>query len=404
MNPRQASLNFILFTVFLDVLGIGLMIPVLPSLIGTLTDSSVLQAYWFGLLATTYGVMQFFCTPLLGALSDRYGRRPVLLLSIFGLGMSYIVTALTYSLWLLLATRLVSGATGATFSVANAYVADITSPEQRGKAFGQIGAAFGVGFIFGPMIGGSLSAIDLRLPFLVAAALSLANWLYGYFVLPESLAPTKRSAINWRKANPFGALMHLGKLKGVGQLVLVFCCSALAQFILQNTWVLYTEFRFGWRPQDNGIALFVVGMTSAITQGVLMATLLKRFGELKLAIIGMLSAGIINIAYGLTTHTQLLYVLILMNFLSFAVNPALQSFISKAASEHEQGLTQGALNAINSIMIIIAPLIGTFLLAQISHLDADNWLMGITFFVCAGLHLLGAILTWRHFRLLKSTS
>ena len=166
MTTAKASLRFILVTVFLDVIGIGLMIPVLPSLIGEMTTSPDLQAYWYGALATTYGIMQFFCTPLLGALSDRYGRRPVLLLSIFGLGISYIVTAFTHSLVLLLLTRLVSGATGASFSVANAYVADITTHEERGKAFGAVGAAFGVGFIFGPMLGGMLGAIDLRLPYL----------------------------------------------------------------------------------------------------------------------------------------------------------------------------------------------------------------------------------------------
>jgi MFS transporter, DHA1 family, tetracycline resistance protein len=179
-QPRQASLNFILMTIFLDVLGIGLMIPVLPALIGSLTNSDQMQAYWFGALAATYGIMQFFCTPLLGALSDRYGRRPVLLISIFGLGISHIITALSNSLPVLLMARMFSGATGATFSVANAYVADITSPEERGKAFGKIGAAFGIGFIFGPVIGGSLGAINLHLPFFVAAALSLCNWLFCF--------------------------------------------------------------------------------------------------------------------------------------------------------------------------------------------------------------------------------
>ncbi len=401
MNQRAASLRFILVTVFLDVLGIGLMIPVLPTLIGEFTHSPDLQAYWYGALATTYGIMQFFCTPLLGALSDRYGRRPVLLLSIFGLGISYIVTALTQSLILLWMTRLLSGATGASFSVANAYVADITSHEQRGKAFGAVGAAFGMGFIFGPMIGGTLGAIDLRLPFLVAAGLSLTNWLYGYFVLPESLPLDRREPVSFKRANPFGALAHLKQLKGVGGLVFVFACTVLAQFILQNTWVLYTEFRFGWSPKQNGIALFVVGLTSAMVQGVLLGRLLKTFGEKRLAVLGMTSSAIIYICYGLTTHSNWLYFFILANFMSFAAGPALQTIISKAASEREQGLTQGSLNAINSIMIIIAPLVGTFLLAKVSHLPKDDWRMGTTFFVCSAFQFLAVTLAVLHFRRMK---
>ena len=267
--PQRPSLAFILVTVFLDVLGIGLMIPVLPGLIGTMTVSPDQQAHWYGALAASYGVMQFFFTPLLGALSDHYGRRPVLLLSIFGLGFSYIVIALTNSLPLLLLARMVSGATGASFSVANAYVADITPAEKRGKSFGAIGAAFGLGFIIGPMLGGLLGAQDMRLPFWVAAGLSLANWLYGFFVLPESLAKENRTAVTAVRANPFGAFSHLSRLHGVGSLIVVFALTMLTQSMLQSTWVLYTQFRFGWGPKDNGIALFVVGITAVVAQGFL---------------------------------------------------------------------------------------------------------------------------------------
>lgn len=397
MSQRQASLRFILVTVFLDVMGIGLMIPVLPHLVGTLTTSPDLQAHWFGALATTYGIMQFFCAPLLGSLSDRFGRRPVLLMSIFGLGLSYVVTSFTDSLILLLLTRVVSGATGASFSVANAYVADITTPETRGKGFGAVGAAFGIGFVFGPVIGGVLGDVNLRLPFMVAAGLSFLNGLYGYFVLPESLPADRRSPLDLKRANPFAALMFLGRLKGIGALILAFALTVQAQFILQNTWVLYTEFRFGWTPRDNGLALFVVGLTSAIVQGFLLGKLLKRYGEAKVAVAGLASGAIVYAAYGLVTHGGWLYVLILSNFLSFAAGPAIQALISRAADPKEQGYTQGALNAINSIMIITAPTIGTSILATVNHLPHTDWRTGMTFFACAALQFLALVTAIVHF-------
>lgn len=398
MASRQASLPFILITVFIDVMGIGLMIPVLPSLIGELAGSPDLQSYWFGALMVTFGLAQFFAMPVLGALSDRYGRRPLLLLSIFGLGIAYLVTATTHSLIILLLSRVLSGATSASFTVANAYVADITTPENRSKGFGAIGAAFGIGFIFGPMIGGLLASHDLRLPFWVAAGLSLTNWLYGFFVLPESLALELRQPVKFSQVNPFGSFSHLWRLKGVGLLILVFALTGLAQWLLNTTWVLYTSFRFHWKPVDNGMALFLVGLTAALVQGVLIGRLIKRFGDLRLAQIGLLSAATVYTGYGLATVPWLMYVLIPMNCLSFAIMPALQGLISNAATREQQGLTQGSLNAITSITTVAAPLIGTPLLAMVAHLPANDWRMGITFFVGAGLQLSALILTVVHFR------
>jgi len=322
----------------------------------------------------------------------------VLLLSIFGLGFSYIVIAVTNSLPLLLLARAVSGATGASFSVANAYVADITPAEKRGKSFGAVGAAFGLGFIFGPMIGGLLGAQDMRLPFWVAAGLSLTNWLYGFFVLPESLAKENRTRVTAARANPFGAFSHLGQLHGVGTLIVVFAFTMLAQSMLQSTWVLYTELRFGWGPKDNGIALFVVGITAVIAQGLLLGRLLKRFGEVRLAILGMCDATLVYTAYGLATTTWLMYTLIIANLLSFTIVPALQSLISRAASAGDQGLTQGSLNAISSIMMVIAPLIGTALLARVGHLPHGDWRIGITFFLCGFIQLAALVVAVKHFR------
>lgn len=398
MRHYKASLPFILITVFVDVLGIGLMLPVLPALVGELAGSSDLQSYWYGALMVTFGLTQFLAMPLLGALSDRYGRRPVLLLSIFGLGIAYLVTATTHSLTVLLLSRVISGGTSASFTVANAYVADITTPAERSKGFGAIGAAFGLGFIVGPALGGMLADGDLRLPFWVAAGMALLNGLYGWFVLPESLPVERRRPLRLRQANPFGALKHLSGLQGIGLLIVVYTLVLLAQWILQTTWVLYTSFRFNWQPSDNGIALCLVGLMAVLAQGVFMGPLLKRFGEQRLALMGITSAMFASIGYGLIDQSWMLYLLISANMLSFTASPALQGIISKAAHESEQGLTQGALNSIASLTTVIAPLIGTPLLGMVSHLPPQDWRMGATFFVSAALQFIAILLARRHFR------
>jgi DHA1 family tetracycline resistance protein-like MFS transporter len=395
---RQASTSFIVITVFLDVLGIGLIIPVLPALVGQFTSSPDEQAQWYGWLSATYGVVQFFCTPILGALSDRFGRRPILLLSILGLGTSLLVQATATSLLAMLLIRIVSGATGASFSVANAYIADVTPPEQRGKAFGKLGAAFGMGFIFGPVLGGLLGGHDVRLPFFVAAGMALVNLMYGYFVLPESLSAERRAPFSLKRANPFSALMHLSQLHGVGGLIGVFALTVFAQFILQSTWVLYTQFRFGWDPMQNGFALFLVGVVSAVVQGGLQGRLIKRFGEKKLALMGMTSGAVALLLYGLANQGWMMYCIIFGNLLSAAAGPAMQAIVSRAVGPREQGLTQGSLTAINSVAIIFAPLLGTAILARVGHLPQDDWRIGSTFLLCAVLQVVAIALAVAHFR------
>jgi multidrug resistance protein len=276
---RAPAIPFILITLLLDVMGFGLLLPVLPALVGEFTASRDAQTYWYGAMIVTFGLTQFFCSPLLGALSDRFGRRPVLLGSIFGLGMMFLLSALATSLTGLLLARIFGGVLAANFAVANAYVADITTPENRAKSFGMIGAAFGIGYIIGPMVGGLLGSIDIRLPFYVAAGLSMLNFIYGYFVVPESLPPSRRKAIPWKRANPIASLYGLVRLKSVGVLVAVIAVANLAQFILHGTWVLYTDFRFGWGPRETGLSLFAVGMMAAIVQGGLLGWLLKKMGR-----------------------------------------------------------------------------------------------------------------------------
>src|SRR5438128_3215901 len=394
---RRAGLPFILVVVFLDVLGLGLALPVLPMLVGDYTASRELQSYWYGALIVAYGVMQFFCAPLLGALSDRFGRRPVILLSIFVLGLHYLLLALAPSLWFMLAARIIGGLTGASFAVANAYASDVTPPERRAKSFGLIGAAFGLGFSCWPMAGGLLDAVSLQLPFYVAAGLSMVNALYGFFLVPESLPQDRRTRFSLARANPFAALLALSRHRDIGQLVAVFALVVLAQLILQTTWVLFTHFRFGWGPRENGIALFFVGLVATIVQGALLGSLLRRFGDVKLALTGLAIGTLAYALYGLVQHGWMMYAIIVGNFISFAVGPALQSIVSNAVGPREQGVTMGALNSIQSIMFVVAPAIGTPLLAQVSHLPPSDWKVGATFFVSAALQAVALVVARRHF-------
>lgn len=394
---RQAGMPFILVVVFIDVLGIGIALPVIPMLVGLYTPSRELQAYWYGLLVVAYGVMQFFCAPLLGALSDRFGRRPILLWSLLGLGLHFLLLGLAPSLLLMLLARIIGGTAGASFSVANAYASDVTPPERRAKSFGLIGAAFGLGFIVGPMLGGLLGSIDLHLPFFAAGALSLINAAYGYFVVPESLPRARRAPFSLARANPFAALLALARHREIGSLVAVFALVILAQLILQTTWVLYTHFRFGWGPWDNGVALFCVGLVAATVQGGLLGPLLRRFGDVRLVLVGLTTGTCAYMLYGLAQQGWMMYAIIIGNFLSFAAGPALQGMVSNAVDPTEQGVTMGALNSINSIMFVVAPLIGAPLLAVVSRMPPADWRIGATFYVSAALQVVALLVARRHF-------
>jgi DHA1 family tetracycline resistance protein-like MFS transporter len=344
-----------------------------------------------------FGGAQFLCAPLLGALSDHYGRRPVLLMAISGLGLMFLLTPLVTSLGQLLATRVFGGALAANFSVANAYVADVSSHEQRAKSFGKIGAAFGIGFILGPMLGGLLGHIDIRLPFFVAAGLSFLNLLYGWFVLPESLPHDRRKRVALARTNPLTSLHGLVKLKSVGALVIVFALTTLAQFILHTVWVLYTAFRFDWGPRESGLSLFVVGLMAAIVQGGLMGWLMRSLGERRVVVAGLTSGTVAFAGYGLATQGWMMYAIIAANLLAFAVGAALNAIVSKAADPREQGLAMGSLSSLASLMGVCAPLVGTPLLAEVSHLPAQDWRVGAPFFLSAALNLLALLVAAWHF-------
>lgn len=389
---------FILITVLIDMVSIGLIIPVLPPLVGTFTGSQADQAFWFGAVAFAFGIANFFGSPILGALSDHYGRRPVLLIGFCGLALSFFVTGLATALWMLIAVRLVSGAMQANAAVANAYVADITPPEQRAKRFGMLGAMFGMGFILGPVMGGLLGSINLHLPFFVAGSLALLNWLYGYFVLPESLPVERRRAVDWRRANPVASLKALSQLKGVGLLVVVIGLSGLAQFTLHTTWVLYTQFKFGWGPSENGWSLFAVGVMSALVQGLLMGRLLKHFSAQRLAVMGLVSSTLCFALWGAATEGWMMYAVIFCNVLGFAAQSSIQSIVSNAADHKTQGQTMGAIASLNSLMAVVAPVIGAPLLAAVSHLPKGDWRIGAPYYFCAALQLASTWLALRHFR------
>jgi MFS transporter, DHA1 family, tetracycline resistance protein len=397
-GKKPAAMRFILFTVLIDMLAIGVIVPVLPSLVGGFTSSPSEQTYWYGVIVFSFSLASFFCSPVLGALSDRYGRRPILLLGFCGLAINFFMTALATALWMLIASRVIGGAMQANAAVANAYVADITAPEDRAKRFGLLGAMFGIGFILGPVIGGLLGGIDLRLPFYFAGGLALLNLAYGYFVLPESLPPGPKPPINWARANPFTSLKQMADLKGVGTLVAVIAFANLAQFTLYTTWVLYTTFRFHWGPAQNGWSLFAVGIVSAVVQGALLGRLLKKFGAPRLAQIGLVSSTLAFAGWGLVTEGWMMYVVIFANVLGAAVAASMQSIISSAAPADKQGQTMGALSSLGSLMAVIAPAFGAPLLGMVSHLPPNDWRIGAPMFFCAALQGVALLLAWAHFR------
>jgi DHA1 family tetracycline resistance protein-like MFS transporter len=396
---RKAAMPFIMITVLIDMMSIGLIVPVLPLIVGTFTASPAEQTYWFGVVTFAFGAANFFGAPILGALSDRYGRRPVLLIGFSGLALSFIVTGLATALWMLILVRLISGLMQANAAVANAYVADITLPEDRARRFGLIGAMFGLGFILGPVMGGLLGAIDVHLPFFVAGGLAITNWLYGAFVLPESLPADKRRPFDWRRANPVSALRGLSRLQGVGPLVAVIALASLAQFTLHISWVLYTTFKFGWGPAQNGWSLFAVGLMSALVQGLLLKHMLARWSPMRLAVIGLVGSSLTYLGFGLASEGWMMFAVIIVGTLiGGGAQASIQSLVSNAAKSHEQGQTMGSVASLNSLMAVLAPVLSASLLGMVSHRPPGDVWIGLPFFFCALLQAVGAAIAIRHFR------
>jgi len=395
-------------TLLLDVLGIGIIIPVLPNLVTEVMASDPSEAAGvYGLLTSVYSLMQFICAPLIGSLSDRFGRRRVILLALFAFGLDYLILAFAPNLIWLFVGRVISGITGATITAANAYIADISTPENRAQNFGMVGAAFGLGFILGPALGGVLGSYWLRLPFVVAAVVTLANALYGYFVLPESLSEENRRPFSWARANPVGGLLALRRYPMVLGLAAAFLFLALAQRGLESVWVLFTSYRFGWGELENGLGLTVVGVAAAIVQGGLIRRIVPALGERRATLAGFSISALAFLVYGLAPNGTVFLVMAAIGALGGIAGPAIQGMIAGAVRPNEQGSIQGALTSVMSLTAIFAPLVSTQLFARMSGADAivelpgAPFLAGSVFMVCAALVV---TLTLRRFPELGTSS
>lgn len=398
-SPRRAAaMPFIMITVLIDMVSIGLIIPVLAPLVGSFTGSQTDQAFWYGMVSLAYGVANFFGSPILGALSDHYGRRPVLLIGFTGLAFSFFGTGLASSIWMLVGIRLISGALQANAAVAQAYVADISAPGERAKRFGMLGATFGLGFVLGPVMGGMLGQHNLHLPFFVAGSLAIMNAIYGVFVLPESLPKEKRHPVDWRKANPISSLKRLRDAHGIGPLVVVMGLSSLAQYIMHTTWVLYTTFKFGWGPKENGYSMFAIGVMAVIVQGGLIRIALRRLTPQRIAVVGLVSSSICFLLWGLASQGWMMYAIIVLDIFGMMVPTVIQSIVSNSVDEHSQGSTMGAVASLNSLTAVAAPVIGSALLQTTAHLPQGDWHIGAPFYLCAVLQCSAMVLALRQFR------
>lgn len=383
-------MGFIFITVLVDVIGWGLIIPVMPRLIATMKHIPVNEASKYGgTLLMVYALMQFVFAPVLGNLSDKYGRRPVLLFSLFGFGADYLFVAFAPTFGWFFVGRLISGITGASFTTASAYIADISSAETRAKNFGLLGAAFGLGFIIGPAIGGLLTGFGIRAPFYAAAALTLLNWLYGYFVLPESLSKENRRPFSWKRANPVGSLLHLQKYPAISGLVFSLILIYLAAHAVQSNWSFFTVYRFGWTEKMVGLSLAVVGLLVAIVQGALIGIINPKLGNENSVYVGLClyAAGMFLFAFA--TQSWMMFVFLIPYCMGGIAGPALQSIIAGHVPPNEQGELQGGLTSLMSLTSIVGPLMMTSLFYFFTKNTAPVHFPGVSFLL-GGLLMLGS--------------
>ncbi|MES2837004.1 MAG: TCR/Tet family MFS transporter [Bacteroidota bacterium] len=387
MRNKKAALSFIFITLLLDVIGFGIIIPVMPTLISELIGGNMSDAAMYGgWLMFSFSVMQFIFAPVLGNLSDKYGRRPILLFSLFGFGIDYLFLAFAPTLAWLFVGRIVAGITGASITTATAYIADVSEPEKRAQNFGLVGAAFGLGFIIGPVIGGLLGQYGSRVPFIAAAVLTLLNWLYGYFILPESLSKENRREFSWKQANPIGSLMQLKKYPVILSLVASLVLVYIAGHATQSTWTFFTMEKFKWDEKMVGYSLGAVGVLVAIVQGGLIRIINPKLGEKKSVYFGLLLYAIGYLLFAFATESWMMFVFLIPYCLGGIAGPALQGIISNQVADNEQGELQGVLTSLMSVTSIVGPPLMTNLFSYFTQADAPFYFAGAPF-------LMGAILT-----------
>ncbi len=398
-SKGTAALGFIFVTLLIDVIGLGIIIPVMPKLITELTGDSLSEAARDGgWLLFVYAFCQFFFAPVVGGLSDRYGRRPVLLASLFGFAIDYMLLAYAPTLAWLYVGRIIAGILGASFTTASAYIADISTPEKRSQNFGMIGAAFGLGFIIGPVIGGLLGQYGSRIPFLVAAGLSALNWLYGFFILPESLKPENRRAFDWKRANPVGSLMNLRKYPVIMGLVVSLLLLYTANHAIHGNWSYFVMEKFKWNERDVGVSLGIFGALSAIVQGGLIRVIIPKLGTTKSVYVGLALYCIGFTLFAFASQGWLLYLFMVPYMFGGIAGPALQGIISTQVAVNEQGQLQGALTSLMSATSIIGPPLMSNVFSYFTAASAPVYFPGAPMLLAAGLTCLGAFLAWRNLK------
>lgn len=396
MSARKPALSFIFITLLIDVIGFGIIIPVIPKLIMELTGGGMSDASVYGgWLMFSFAAMQFIFSPIFGGLSDQYGRRPVILISLFGFGLDYILVALAPNIGWLFLGRIFAGITGASFTTASAYIADVSTPEKRAQNFGMIGAAFGLGFIIGPVIGGLLGQFGSRVPFYAAAGITFINWLYGYFVLPESLSKENRRPFDWKRANPIGSLMHLRKYPVISGLVVSLVCIYIAAHSVQSTWSYFTMEKLKWDESMVGYSLGVVGILVALVQGFLIRYTTPFFGPKKSVYIGLAlyTTGLLLFAFA--SQTWLMFAFLIPYCLGGVAGPALQGLMSNQVPANEQGELQGALTSLISVTSIIGPPLMTGLFAFYTKPNTSVYFPGAPFLAGAIFMLISLLMAMR---------